>query len=398
MMGLKAEDVFRPGAFPEYTYISRKSAISDLPYEFRLMQAIKVSGFLTSLVGPSKMGKTILCEKVIGFEKIVEVSGADFGLETDFWKVVAAKVGLSYEGEFFSEKMIADTRDKYSKKETYSLTKDKIIEYYKNENLVLVIDDFHYAPEGKRMQIAQQLKDAIRRGFKAIVVSLPHRADEAIRRNADLSGRLSMINMESWEVNDLKEIAKIGFEKLGIQITDDVAVQIAVESLSSPQLMQYICLNICTILEMSGGDNWSVKPEILKTSYRYTTANFEYGDVVSLMQKGPNMRGKGRNRFRADNGKEYDIYELIVKSIAENPPIMKLEFEDVKERIYRLITDDCKKPTPQAIKESLVKLQELLDGREDIFKVLDWKDGVLYILDPLFLFYLRWGGVENKDV
>ncbi|MCI8731988.1 MAG: ATP-binding protein, partial [Lachnospiraceae bacterium] len=80
-MGLKAEDVFRPGAFPEYTYISRKSTVSDLPYEFRLMQAIKVSGFLTSLVGPSKMGKTILCEKVIGFEKIVEVSGADFSLE-----------------------------------------------------------------------------------------------------------------------------------------------------------------------------------------------------------------------------------------------------------------------------------------------------------------------------
>ena len=55
-----------------------------------------------------------------------------------------------------------------------------------------------------------------------------------------------------------------------------------------------------------------------------------------------------------------------------------------------MISDDCKKPTPQAIKESLAKLQELLHGREDIFKVLDWKEGVLYILDPLFLFYLRW--------
>ena len=43
-MGLKAEEVFRPGAFPEYTYISRKSAVSDLPYEFLLMQAIKVPG------------------------------------------------------------------------------------------------------------------------------------------------------------------------------------------------------------------------------------------------------------------------------------------------------------------------------------------------------------------
>ncbi len=335
-MALKAEDVFTPGAFPEYTYISRKSAVSDLSYEFRLMQALKVSGFLTSLVGPSKMGKTILCEKVVGFENIVEVSGADIGRETDFWKLAASKVGMAYEGQFSSEKIIAETNHKYSKKEIYSLTKDKIINYYKNENLVLVIDDFHYAPEEKRMQIAQQLKDAIRRGFKAVVVSLPHRADEAIRRNADLSGRLSMINIEPWKVNDLKEIAKIGFSKMDIRIEDEVAEQIAVESLSSPQLMQYICLNICTILEMSGREERCVKQEILTTAYQYTTANFEYGDVVSLMQKGPNMRGKSRNKFRAENGQEYDIYELIVKSIAENPPIMKLEFENVRERICRL--------------------------------------------------------------
>lgn len=394
-MALRAEDVFRPGAFPEYTYVSRKSAISDLSYEFRLMQAIKVSGFLTSLVDPSKMGKTILCEKVIGFENIVEISGADFEEDTDFWKLVAAKAGLAYEGQFASEKKTLETSNKYTKKETFSLTKDKIIEYYKKENLVLVIDDFHYAPEGKRMQIAQQLKDAIRRGFKAIVVSLPHRADEAIRQNADLSGRLSLINIEPWEVADLKEIAKRGFSKLNIKITDEIAEQVAVESLSSPQLMQYICLNICTILEMYDGQKKEIGQEILKTAYRYTTANFEYGDVVLLMQKGPNTRGKSRNKFQLKDGQLCDLYELIVKSIAENPPIMKLKFEDVKERIYCLIADDCKKPTPQSIKESLTKLQELVHGREDIFKVLDWKEGILYILDPLFLFYLRWGGVNN---
>lgn len=394
-MALRAEDVFRPGAFPEYTYISRKSTVSDLPYEFRLMQAIKVAGFLTSLVGPSKMGKTILCEKVIGFENIVEVSGADFAEDTDFWRLIAAKAGLAYEGQFASEKKIEETSDTYTKKETFSLTKDKIIEFYKKENLILVIDDFHYAPETKRMQIAQQLKDAIRRGFKAIVVSLPHRADEAIRQNADLSGRLSLINMEPWKVEDLKEIAKKGFSKLDIKIEDEIAKQIAVESLSSPQLMQYICLNICTILEMKNDQKKQIEQEILKTAYRYTTANFEYGDVVSLMKKGPNTRGKSRNTFQLKTGQLCDLYELIVKSIAENPPIMKLEFEDIKKRIYALISDDYKKPTPQAIKESLTKLQELLHGREDIFRVLDWKEGILYILDPLFLFYLRWGGIDN---
>ncbi len=54
---------------------------------------------------------------------------------------------------------------------------------------------------------------------------------------------------------------------MGVQIEEDVATQIAIESLSSPQLMQYICLNICTILEMSGRDDRCVKPEILKIAY-----------------------------------------------------------------------------------------------------------------------------------
>ena len=62
-MALKYEDVFRPGSFPEYTYISRKSAVSDLSYEFRLEQAIKVSGFLTSLVGPFLKWEKRFCVK-----------------------------------------------------------------------------------------------------------------------------------------------------------------------------------------------------------------------------------------------------------------------------------------------------------------------------------------------
>ena len=140
-----------------------------------------------------------------------------------------------------------------------------------------------------------------------------------------------------------------------------------------------------------------MKEEILEKAYRYTTANFEYGDVVTLIQRGPSTRGKRRNHFLTKKGESCDIYELIVKSIAENPPIMKLKFEDVKERIYHLLKEDCKGPTPQTIKSSLSKLQELLNGREDIFRVLDWKEGTLYILDPLFLFYLRWGGNRNGE-
>ena len=392
-MKYRYEDVFKPGSFPEYTYISRNSGVSDLPYEFRLLQAIKVSGFLTSLIGPSKMGKSILCEKVIGIDKLIEISGADFDEETDFWRLVASKAGLSYEGKFSAEKTVEATKNKYEKQQVFTLTKDKIIEAYIENDYVLVIDDFHYAPSNKRLQVAQQLKDAIRRGFKAVVISLPHRSDDAIRQNADLSGRLSLINMEPWKVDELKEIAILGFDKLEIEISDDMANRIAVESLSSPQLMQYICLNICTIMDLENKS--SIDLSIIEKAYRYTTANFEYKDVVSYMSKGPSTRGKSRNLFKALDGNEYDLYQLIVKSIAENPPIMKLGIEEIKERVYSLLKEKDKLPTIQAIKDSLNKLHDMLSEREDIFRVLDWKEGCLYILDPIFLFYLRWGDNEN---
>ena len=39
-------------------------------------------------------------------QQIVEISGADFDEDTDLWKLVSAKAGFAYEGQFASEKQI----------------------------------------------------------------------------------------------------------------------------------------------------------------------------------------------------------------------------------------------------------------------------------------------------
>ncbi|WP_343083769.1 ATP-binding protein [Blautia producta] len=392
-MVLKAENVFKPGAYPEYTYVSRNYENTGISYELRLKQALRTAGCLTSLIGPSKMGKTILCETVIGFDNIVEVSGADFNNSADFWATVAAKVELPYLGEITTERDMkeGDAKETDSKSERYVLSKDKVIQYYKDHDKVLVIDDFHYASKEMQMKMAQQLKDAIRRELKVVVVSLPHRSDDAIRQNADLSGRLSLINIEAWKKEDLKEIALKGFRQLNIKITDEVADQLAVECLTSPQLMQYICLSICTLLEDKNED--TVNKDILETAYRFTTVNFNYYDVVSVMSKGPNTRGKKRNKYKTVTGRELDLYGLIVESLAKNPPVMELDFDTVYNRIMKLIPEKEGKPDKQSVKNHLNNLHLILKEKEEIYKAIDWKDGKVYVLDPLFLFYLRWGRI-----
>ena len=71
--------------------------------------------------------------------------------------------------------------------------------------------------------------------------------------------------------------------------------------------------------------------------------------------------------------------------------MMGMNLDDMKHRIDKIILDSKKKPDKQQIRESLNKLQEIINEKETIYKVFEWKDGMLYILDPLFLFYLRWG-------
>lgn len=390
---LLAEHVFRPAAFPEYTYVSRKSNDIgiEINYEMRLRQALKISGCLTSIVGPSKMGKSVLCESVVDLDHLVEVSGVDFMDYKQFWQIVGVKAGLPMSGQYNARNEVRanDTSQTHQSTEQLVLQKDRVIHYFKGNQKVLVIDDFHYAPEESQLYIAQQLKDAIRKDFKVVVISLPHRAYDTVRKNADLQGRLSLINIQPWQMEELEEIALLGFKQLQIPITKKMARHIAVESLTSPQLMQYICLSICTLLNTDEEKPGEIPDSILKTAFKFTTINFEYRDVVKVLRDGPFTRGKARKKYDTKS-EPMDIYSLIIAGIANDPPLMGLTLEELKTRIDAIVINP-EKPSKNAIRDALTKLQSIIDERESIYKVFEWKDQTVFILDPIFLFYLRWG-------
>lgn len=397
MMSLRSNDVFKPGSFPERTYVTRKSAGYSFTYEMRLKQALSTPGFLTSIVGPSKTGKTVLCEKVIGMNHIVALTGNDFKNQTDFWKTVAHKVGLSLEGEHVENMALKATETmpqerSISTKEKYVLSKDKVIQYFNEHGLVLIIDDFHYAPEDLQFDIAYQLKDAIRREFKAIIISLPHRADDAIRKNSDLSGRLNLINLEPWKEEELKEIAVKGFEQLNIAISDEDACALAAESLTSPQLMQSICLNLSLIIDVDAGKVKEVSDSsLLEDSYRFTTINLPYQEVVKKLMDGPSTRGQQRSKFALEDGSKEDVYHIILKAISLNPPVVSITIDEMKQRVDQLVASKVEKIEKNKIKQRLQKLNDVMLANGPIYQVFEFKDSNVFILDPLFLFYLRWG-------
>lgn len=72
---------------------------------------------------------------------------------------------------------------------------------------------------------------------------------------------------------------------------------------------------------------------------------------------------------------------------------MEIDFETFYNRILCIIdeNDQQAKLDKQVVKNHLKHLQEVLEGKEEIYRAVEWKDGTIYVLDPLFLFYLRWG-------
>ena len=156
-------------------------------------------------------------------------------------------------------------------------------------------------------------------------------------------------------------------------------------------LMQYICLSICTLLEDE--NKQEVTDEILEKAYKFTTVNFSHADVVDTMEKGSNQRGQQRKMYETTDGKLLDMYGLVVESLAKNPPLIEISFETFYSRIIQLIklSANEKNPDKAIVKEHLRKLQNVLEAKEEIYRAIEWKDGKVYVLDPLFLFYLRWG-------
>jgi len=399
-MKLRSNEVFIPGAFPRYTYISRQSPEYDLTYEFRLTQSLNTVGFLTSIVGPSKIGKTVLCEKVLGMDKIVDLTGNDFKDTEDFWITVAKKVGLPLESNHSERRIIegqglAGTKEGIvsSVTESYRSNKDKVIQYFVDRDLVLVLDDFHSASPRMQTEIAYQLKDAIRKYFRTVVISLPHRSDDAIRKNPDLSGRLNLINIEPWNSDELREISVTGFEQLGVDLDSSFAEDMAKESLFSPQLMQSICLNLCLLLDI---DNVAMPEKMdrsmLLKAYKMTSLNLlSYREVARKLRSGPNTRGQKRKSYMINNGEQVDIYELLLKAIAVDPPRVSLSTDEIKRRMDMMLGDAADKPDRLKIKSTIDIVQSIMQSSESMYQVFEYKDDEVYILEPLFLFYLRWG-------
>ena len=407
----KVQDIFRPKSMPLYTYIDRSE--KNQTYESKLQNALENTGTLISITGASKIGKTVLCNKVVDPEKIINISGAQIKNEESFWKQIYEKLDIPIEYQSTQSKITtktvtgkgtgkisipfitgidiesgADFSDTNGNDMSYKKIRNNstIMKTIIQNDMVVVIDDFHYIEPEIQTYIARTLKTEMFNGLKAILLSLPHRSDDAIRRNPDLIGRTAFIEIKAWSKDELSEIARKGFSLLKMNLSECEIEKIAIESAQSPQLMQENCLNLAQAIKKGRYDSSQ-----LNNIFQSTAENYRhYEGILSHVLEGPS-RGRGkRKKYILKDGNVCDIYHLLLLSVSIDPPVLKINMDEIRERIARLLNDNESIPTKLNIANAVKYMESTIKQSIPALDTVEWKDGVLYILDPFLLFCLRW--------
>lgn len=424
---LRAQNVFTPGSYPQYTYVQR----GDTNVEQELRDALDAAGQLVSISGPSKSGKTVLVEKIVGHDNLITVTGAGIRTGDDLWSRTLDAIGEPVQttaSDVSSQKMSATVGVKGSvgiplvAKGEASATGgleagaqrttgivagrrglSQVIDEIGNSSFVLLVDDFHYIDREAQVSVAQVMKEATRLGVKIVTAAVTHRSDDVIRSLPDLRGRVTNIDLRYWDFESLTKIARLGFDQMNVTMDEATIKGFAMEAAGSPQLMQAICLAACQELaireQRSDRATIACSQEQQRAIFERTVASANYRTLVDILAAGPKKRGTERAIFQFKDGGSGDVYKCILRAIAADPLRPTFTYDTILKRVAALCTPDLK-PVGSAITGSCRHMARLAIDKQPEDRVIDWdhEKEVLDIPDPYFLFYLRWSGHLTADV
>jgi hypothetical protein len=411
---MKRSEVFTPTTQPTVTYIGEH--LTDR--KIVLQRAVEMGGAVITLSGPSKSGKTVFVETVLGRDNLIQVTGAGITNAEMLWKRVFDKVGTpipstqtSVETKELSggggvecsipglAKAGANLGGKSTSgnTQTSSTTPDylnMIIRDFSDTGLIIFIDDFHYISASVQNEIATLIKEAVRHGVIFVCAAVPYHADDVILANPDLRGRMVKLAFDYWNPSTLKRIAMKGFEALNVGVPEATIEAFAMEAAGSPQLMQALCLNLCFEfnIEQRMVDKEPLVCELsgIRKICRQTALMSDYTAVIESMKDGPKTRGSARRSYNLREGGQLEVYPLILRAIALNPPELTIRYANLQSRIAGL-TRSGEAPSGSSVTGACEHITDIANATANA-SIVEW-DGdsdVLDIRDPYLLFALRW--------
>jgi hypothetical protein len=370
----------------------------------------------------------VLVEKVVGRDNLITITGASLDSPDEVWSrvldwmnvpdstdssdasgwkvggnvakevtvglpgVAQVKVGGGGEGE----KSGGSTRTTTS--ERHGLT--QVVKEIADSDFVILIDDFHYMRRDVQVEVAKSLKEVVRQNLKIVTAAVPHRGDDIVRANPELRGRVFGVDLGYWQFSDLRQIAEKGFHLMNAALPDQAIDRLVEEAAGSPQLMQSLCLQSCFVLDVRTPSfmkkTLHVDDETLRWIFEQTSASTNFRSLVDVLDVGPRTRGTERKTYKFKDGSIGDVYRVVLKAVAADPPQLSFQYDELLRRTREVCVDES--PIGSSVTSTCVQMSALSQDKFPSERVVDWDEQkqVLDIADPLLLFYLRWSGRLNE--
>jgi len=412
MAKIKISNVFRTTGQPTTTYVARENG----SYERLLRAGLESEGRLCLLTGPSKTGKTTLHTHVLReMKRTPVIVRCDNQLSPeDFWKqaleainfdrIASANTSESSEtsasgkiratfGWAWLAGIIGEVSLGVKKSMSETTIRQRILAKPSPKHLLpalrylpltLVVEDFHYLSAATKKTIFQQWKAFVDGEVSVIVVGTTHHAVDLARANKDLVGRITQIEVTGWMTEDLQKIAEQGFKHLQINLEPTVYRILAREAAGLPIVIQDTCRQLFLDRDLSQVQKKHAITFSSDDAYLalHNVASTNYSQLEALYDR--LITGPRKKR------RKYETYELILGAFARDPIVLSLRRHEIDERIDQMGLRPEKRPPTQSIDSTLRALADF--QTRNGLELLEWSamDQKLFIIEPTFLFYLRW--------
>lgn len=414
--------VFVVGQEPTVTYSARDAK----RFETTVADYLDERGRILVVTGPSKSGKTVLLRKTV--PDAIWLAGGQIESVSQFWRQIVDQTG-GWTGE---AKEVARTDTETTDSRTSAQFKpvgvgaesvlgdtDSVADSSRHERTVdrepqsvglrilaetkepLVVDDFHHMSPGLQRDIVRQLKPLLERALGVIFAAVPHHVADAVIAENEMESRVESLQIGLWDIEELAEIAYKGFrEALRVDLSEDLAVELACHSFRSPHLMQLLCRELSkvneiretaaapiTVREPSDWDGF-----LAEIAVRHTDDQ-TYRDLA----RGPQSRKDRVPRAVKDRSETTDIYGALISAIRASGPAEELTYNRLRDILRDLLEE---LPQKEQITNPLKHMTAIAHrhacdeyGRLKRDPVLEWQPerDTLFIADPFLSFRVRHG-------
>ncbi len=222
-----------------------------------------------------------------------------------------------------------------------------------------------------------------------------------LRANPELRGRFYAIDINYWGKEELAAIAKIGFGALNTQIDSGAVERFVVECAGSPQLMQSLCLQACFYFNLRQSHPGAIpsviniNDEAILTILEQTSATADYRSLVRVLDDGPKTRGTERKMYQCTDGDSGDVYSVVLKAVASDPPQLTFTYDDLLQRTSSICSGES--PTGSSLVSTCQQMATLAADSPSRERIIDWDERNLDLPDPYFMFFIRWSGRVRKN-